>query len=458
MPRPRPAGTRAPNGASTIYLGKDGRWHGRVTVGAKDDGSPDRRHIGRKTEAEVIAAVRALERERDAGTVRRPGRAMNVEAWLDHWLENIARPSIRYKSYRAYRTAVRQHLAPGIGRHRIDRVQPEHLEKLYARMIASGAKPATAHQVHRTARTAFGEAVRRGHITRNPVALAKPPRIPEEEIEPFEVDEVQRLIAAALARRNGVRFVLALAIGTRQGESIGLRWKRYDGRTRTLRIARQLQRQTWEHGCDDPHACGARYHKVKPCREGCKRHTRACPPPCPVDCTDHARHCPKRRGGGMVDVEVKSTAGRRTIVLPEQLAVLLNQHRTAQQRERDLAGDLWEDHGFMFAQPNGRPIDQTMDTNEWKRLLGDAGVRDARLHDARHTAATVLLLLGVPERAAMDVMGWSNVGMAKRYQHVTDVLRHDIAARIDGLLWAPTETTTETTGNDRKGRTESQSA
>jgi integrase len=91
----------------------------------------------------------------------------------------------------------------------------------------------------------------------------------------------------------------------------------------------------------------------------------------------------------------------------------------------------------MFAQPNGRPIDQTMDQTmnrtEWKRLLTDAGVRDARLHDARHTAATVLL--GIPERAVMDMMGWSNGAMAKRYQHVTAVLRQDIASRLGGFLW-----------------------
>lgn len=224
---------------------------------------------------------------------------MSVDAWLDHWLENIARPSVKYKSYRAYRTAVEQHLRPGIGRHRLDKVGPEHLEKLYARMIANGAKPATAHQVHRTARTAFGEALRRGHLVRNPVALAKAPRVDEDEIEPFDVDDVRRLMAAALNQRNGVRFVLALAIGTRQGETIGLKWARYDARTRSLRITRQLQRQTWEHGCTDPHACGARYHRTTPCPDGCKRHTRACPPPCPSDCTSHARWCPRRRGGGV---------------------------------------------------------------------------------------------------------------------------------------------------------------
>ena len=141
---------------------------------------------------------------------------------------------------------------------------------------------------------------------------------------------------------------------------------------------------------------------------------------------------------------MKSRAGRRGIVLPAQLAALLEQHREAQAREREHAGTVWEEGGWMFAQPNGRPIDQTMDRTEWKRLLSEAGVRAARLHDARHTAATVLLLLGVPERAAMEVMGWSHAAMAKRYQHVTAVLRQDIAARLDGFLWGPTETRNET--------------
>jgi integrase len=89
----------------------------------------------------------------------------------------------------------------------------------------------------------------------------------------------------------------------------------------------------------------------------------------------------------------------------------------------------------MFAQPNGRPIDPRQDMREWKDLMAEAGVRDARLHDARHTAATVLLLLGVPERVAMDYMGWLNSAMAKRYQHFTAVLRQDVAKRLDAFIW-----------------------
>lgn len=436
MPRRKRAdGTRAPNGASSIYYSEcDQKWHGRVTVGVKDNGSPDRRHIERKTETEVIEAVRKLENERESGHVRKAGKAWTVEQWLTHWLDNIARPAVKYKAYQAYRTAVRHHLIPGLGKHRIDKVQPEHFEKLYAKILERGRKPATAHQVHRTARTAFGEAYRRQHIKRNPVALAKPPRVEEEEIEPFEIDDIRRLIKTALGKRNGVRFVLALAIGTRQGETIGLKWSRLN-KTRTLTISRQLQRQTWEHGCENPHACGAKYHKTRPCREGCKRHTRKCPPPCPADCTGHARWCPARRGGGLVDAEVKSRAGRRGIVLPIELYELLMLHRTEQDREREHAGTEWHEGGWMFAQPTGRPIDPRRDLADWKALLEEAGVRDARLHDARHTAATVLLLLGVPERAVMEFMGWSNSAMAKRYQHVTAVLRDDIAKRLSGFLW-----------------------
>lgn len=429
-------GTRRPNHTSSIYEGADGFWHGWVTMGVRDDGKPDRRHVKRKDEGAVINRVRELEKERDSGKVKKPGRAWKVEQWLAHWFENIAAPTVRPKAANAYRTAVYRHLIPNLGAHRVDKIQPEHFEKMYAKMLDSGLSAGTAHQVHRTARTAFGEAMRRGHIVRNPVELAKAPRVEETEIEPFEVDEIGKLLTAALARRNGVRFVLALALGTRQGETIGLKWSRFDKANRALRIQRQLQRHTWKHGCANPHACGERYHKTEPCKEACKRHKRKpCPPPCPPDCTSHARWCPQRHSGGLVDVEVKSKAGKRGIVLPDRIYDLVIAHQAQQSKERELAGEGWHEGGWMFAQTNGKPLDPRRDLEEWKELLSEAGVREARLHDARHTAATVLLLLGVPERAAMDFMGWSNTSMTKRYQHITGGLRRDIADRLNGYLW-----------------------
>ena len=85
--------------------------------------------------------------------------------------------------------------------------------------------------------------------------------------------------------------------------------------------------------------------------------------------------------------------------------------------------------------PTGAPINPRTDYTDWKRLLPSAGLRDARLHDARHTAATVLLILGVPERAVMGLMGWSHSAMAGRYQHVISAIQSDIASRVDGLIW-----------------------
>lgn len=147
--------------------------------------------------------------------------------------------------------------------------------------------------------------------------------------------------------------------------------------------------------------------------------------------------CPQRHGGGLVVVETKSRAGRRVVGVPRQLMEALVAHRTRQEAERETVADLWEEGGWVFAQPNGRPTDPRADYEEWRCLLREAGVRPARLHDARHTAATMLLVLKVPTRAVMDVMGWSHPSMAGRYQHVPAEVLTSIAEQMGGLLWQP---------------------
>ncbi|WBB97286.1 site-specific integrase [Solwaraspora sp. WMMA2080] len=414
---------RKPNGASSIYKGNDDYWHGRVTVGVKDNGRPDRRHVSAKTEAEVTRKVRALERERDSGIVRKPGQRWTVEKWLTHWVENIAAPVVRTNTLDGYRVAVRRHLIPGIGAHRLDRLEPEHLEKLYAKMIRSGSAPGTAHQAHRTIRTALGEAVRRGHLARNPAALAKPPRLPDTEIEPYSIAEVQAILRAADDRRNSARWAVALALGLRQGEALGLKWSDVDLKSGTLTVRRALLRPKWAHGC--PGDCGKRT----------------------------AGDCPQRVNTRPVAADTKSRAGRRSIGLPDALVQLLRKHRKAQKAERETAAQLWRDEGWVFANPTGGVINQATDYDEWKRLLKLAGVRDGRLHDARHTAATALLVLGVSGRAVMGIMGWSNSAMAVRYQHMTDRVRRDIAEQLGGLLWGKPEPSGEDDDDGTAGAT-----
>lgn len=298
------------------------------------------------------------------------------------------------------------HLIPGIGRHRLAKLEPEHLEKLYARMIANGSKPATAHQVHRTIRTALNEALRRRHLTTvNPATIAKAPTLGDEEVEPYLIDEVKRLLVTAAERRNAARWAIALALGLRQGEALGLKWTDVDLDAGLLTVRRARQRPRYSHGCGD--TCG---------------HPRA-------------GHCPQRIPLREDTAETKSRAGRRTIGLPDELVAVLRRHRALQAAERIKAGQLWVDGGWLFASPTGEPVNPRTDYTEWKRLLKDTGLRDSRLHDARHTAATVLLLLGVSERAVMGLMGWSNTAMAARYQHMTGAVQRDVADRLGLLLW-----------------------
>ncbi|MEY9938141.1 integrase [Streptacidiphilus sp. MAP5-52] len=295
-------------------------------------------------------------------------------------------------------------------------MEPEHLESLYRRMQASGSKAATAHQAHRTVRTALGEAVRRGHAAKNAAALAKPPRMEEEEteVEPYSVEEVQRLLIEVNKRRNSARWMLALALGLRQGETLGLRWSDVDLDNEYLKLRRNRLRPKYEHGCGDASPCGRK-----------------------------AGYCPDRVQVRRETKNTKSRAGRRAVPLPGPLVTMLRSHAEVQVRERVTAANLWTESDYVFTKPLGGPLSPNTDYHDWKRLLEDSRVRDGRLHDARHTAATVLMLLGVPDRVIDQIMGWepgTSARMRARYLHVPDAMLKEVARKIAGAIWGPAET------------------
>ncbi|MBW8735599.1 MAG: site-specific integrase [Streptomyces turgidiscabies] len=420
--------TRRANGETAIYFGADGRWHARVPMGYKDNGEPYRRHLTRKTREDLVEEVKKLEKQRDAGSARQPGKPWTVGKWLEHWVENIAKPTVSENTYDGYEVAVRVHLVPGVGKHRLDRLEPEHLESLYRRMQANGARKAgTAHQAHRTARTALGEAVRRGHAAKNAAALAKPPRMEEDEseVEPYSVEEVQRLLLEANKRRNTARWMLALALGLRQGETLGLRWSDVDLGNEYLKLRRNRLRPRYEHGCPEGSPCGRK-----------------------------AGYCPAKVQVRRETKNTKSRAGRRAVPLPGPLVAMLRAHADTQARERKAAGDLWTESDYVFTKPLGGPLSPNTDYHDWKRLLEDAGVRDGRLHDARHTAATVLMLLGVPARVIDQIMGWepgTSDSMRARYLHVPDAMLKDVARKIAEAIWGPPQTPTVDKNQDNEG-------
>ncbi|MFE3524876.1 tyrosine-type recombinase/integrase [Streptomyces sp. NPDC059161] len=216
------------------------------------------------------------------------------------------------------------------------------------------------------------------------------------------MEEMQRLVSEAARLRNSARWPIAL----------GLRWADVDLKAGVLRVRKDRLRPTYLHGC------GGEWGSEPGC-------------------------CKQRVRKNEDTANTKSRAGRRVIGVPDELVRLLELHKREQDRERGGAAQEWQETGFVFASPVGTPLVPSTDCDAWKQLLTDAKVRDGRLHDARHTAATVLLILGVPEHVVMQIMGWSSTAMAARYQHVTGGILADVAQQVGGLIWEVAKTAEE---------------
>lgn len=504
MARPRKNAALEPT--MTIFEGAEG-WQGFITVGTRPDGTPDRRKRRGKNETEVRRKLAKLHQDLVAGQIVKAGVPPRLADWLTTWLSNPD-AEWRYNTKSgSYAWAVNKWLIPGLGAWRLDSTgctQPsltaEAIEK-FLRSIArdpdddtsEGLAPASVHSVFRVLRAALNDAVRRKVITRSPVDfMTWRPKLVEEEVTPLFVAEVKEILRVCEQRRNGTRWSIGLPLGLRQGEALGLPWMRPVTSTRDkptgldvtgwLIVRRKAERRKWQHGCDDPAACARPHCRTKPCpprwqhgcgkpaaqctkqrvdrcpqripRPGCAVHRdpKTCTTLCPPDCTDHGQSCPKRKGGGIVFTDTKSDAGRRRIALAPQMIQRAVRHKQEQNRERELAGELWEDFGLVWCQPNGRPIDARADWEDWKALLREAGVRDARVHDGRHTAATMLLLQGIDEQTVMAVMGWSDRRMLRRYQHVIDELREEASKRVGALLWGEAEKPAKKKAKPKKGK------
>ena len=409
---------RSTNGRSSIHQGPDGNWQGWVTVGVRPDGTPDRRHRRGPTKAAVTAKVRELEQQRDKGQIASTGRTPTVAEWMRTWLDTIApRTASESTIETVYRPRVEHWIIPRIGAHRLDRLRPEHLDALYLELGAAGLSTKSVLMAHQLISRAYRMAMRRGVVGRNVASLVDPPRHRETEMEPLTITDAQRILATSASSPNGARWSVALALGLRQCEALGLRWQHVDFERGELRVY-QLKQSQYRHGCEDPAACAKPKHRST----------------CAAGCTRHARYCPQRTGGDWIFREPKGGKAR-TVVVPEPLLDQLRKHQKVQDAARTALGEAWQEFDLVFSQPDGRPIQPSPDWSAWKRLLKDAGVRDARLHDARHTAATLLLEQGVDIRVVQEILGHSSLAVTKRYTHVTNTLARQAAERMGRALW-----------------------
>ncbi|WP_455713276.1 tyrosine-type recombinase/integrase [Streptomyces uncialis] len=444
---------RKPNMESSVYLGSDGWWHGRVTMGVKNDGGPDRRHRRARTEPEVRRKVKALEKLRDEGRAPKAGRKPTVAAWMNTYLTDIASLKLKPRSLDDYWSKTRNDIIPGVGQHRIDKLAPEHLERMYRAMLNEGHAPSHVVKVHRILSRALKIAHRRRMIVENVATLVDPPTVDETEANPFTIEEGKAFLEAATRRPTFMRWVVGVGMGFRQGETLGLRWAYVDLEGELFHPRWQLQRLTWRHGCRDPHACGARLHRFEPCPADCATHKgykRGCPEPCGKTCDRHASACPERKGGGLVFTRPKTKKSSNPVPIPPPFIPFLLAHKAQQTAAREAAGEGWEEHDVVFSRPDGRPLDPRADWEEFKELLAEAGIGDRRLYDgSRHTAGTILNELGVDMPTIMEILRHTQISQTRRYVKGRSHLSKDAMRRMgDTFMPAPepaTETRTETT-------------
>jgi integrase len=197
----------------------------------------DRRNRSAGRARRPRSEVQQLEHQRDAGNHGKAGKPLTVAAWLEIWLTTIApRTVVQSTIDSTYEPKVRRWIIPQLGKHRLDRLQPEHLDAFYAWLASQGLKPNTILQIHRILARALKIAWKRGKTGRNVAALVDAPIGDEVEIEPLTRDEARQILVVVKKRRNGARWSVALALGVRQREALGLRWQYVDLDAGTIEV------------------------------------------------------------------------------------------------------------------------------------------------------------------------------------------------------------------------------
>ncbi len=363
---------------SIYYIKKRNRWCAAVSIQTAT--GRRRKWLFARTRAEVAEKLAVAIHARGEGTLR-TGRTPTVAEFLRTWLAGL---SLEPSTIRGYEQVVRVHLVPALGHLRLDRLTPLDVDHLLHEKERAGLSAQTCANVRSVLRSAISFAVRKGIVARNVVKLSEPVKTRTYEATYLTRAEAAAFLEAARGDRLEALYSVAIPLGLRQGEILGLRWSDIDLEARQLHVRTQLQ-------------------FVK--------------------------------GTGFVLKEPKWHS-RRTIVLPDITIRALRAHKIRQAEERLRAGTAWQDHGLVFTTGLGTPVSAT---NLLKRsfypILARAGIgRHVRFHDLRHSAATLLLTMGVPLKVVAGVLGHSTTRVTERYAAVVPELAREAAAAMDRAL------------------------
>lgn len=368
---------RRGNGEGSIYQRKDGVWCASMLTP-----NGRRKVIYGHSHNEVRRKLSEALHTKDSGTFV-DARGLTVGRFLDQWMADVVKPSVRPWTYAGYEVNVRLHIKPALGRLPLESLSPLHVQALLNQKLAEGLAPKTVRYIRGTLRTALSQAARWGFIARNPANAVDGPRVERFEIRPFTPDEARNFLVAIRGDRLEALYSVALTMGLRQGEALGLRWQDVDLEMGYMRIDKQLQR---------------------------------------ID-------------GKFQLVEPKTHRSRRSLALPASIVASLRKHRDRQLSEQRTLGERWEQSDLVFTTDRGRPLDGTVVSHHFHRQLDRAGLPQRRFHDLRHSCATLLLVQGVSPRVVMDVLGHSQIALTMNtYSHVIPELKRHAADRMEELI------------------------
>ncbi len=377
-------------GEGGIYRRADGVWCASVDLGYSA-GRRRRKVVYGKTRRAVAEKLAAMNQARSAG---RPvvEDSRRLGDYLEHWLIEIVEPDRKPATAASYRDMVRRHISPELGHVRLDRLSATDVRSFLrtkSMEISARGRPLSSRSVrylHAILRSALSQAVRDDLVSRNVCELVTPPRGEQEAFRGrhLEPEEARALLAAAEGTRLAALWRLALTAGLRKGEILALRWDDVDLERGLLLVRRSVSRQA---------------------------------------------------GRGFVEGAPKTADSVRTLRLGSGSISALRQHWGRQESERLRARELWADDDRVFATPRGTIIDPRNLNRSLDELCTAAGVTRVRVHDLRHTCATLLLAEGEPLEVIAERLGHSDTRVTSQvYAHVVDGLRQRAADRLDALL------------------------
>src|SRR2546425_5701627 len=227
--------TRQRHGDGSVFQRKDGRWVFQMVL---ENGKKKPYYF--KTEKEALKARRKLLYEKEQGTLA-AGPQQTLGVYLEKWLEQVCKLTMRPNTYKAYRSAVNSHLIPSLGHMKLQRLTGEHLQAFFAER-QERLKPRSLRLIQSALNSALDDAVKWGLVARNVGKLVDLPHAERYEGQALTEDQARRLLEAARGSRLDVLLLVALTTGMRRGELMALRWSDLDFESAVLQVRRNLAR------------------------------------------------------------------------------------------------------------------------------------------------------------------------------------------------------------------------